>query len=86
MWIDYTYDLYRALPMPKVERAVLPPESVQALIEAAEQIQEKFKTDPELRDLYSVRYSQLLAEIAANVKEPEKDWRTGLEKETENKA
>jgi hypothetical protein len=57
--------------MSKPARALLPPESVQALIEAAEQIEEKFKTDPELEKLYHDRFSFLLDQIAKNVKEPQ---------------
>jgi hypothetical protein len=69
MWIDYTYDLYRVPPMAKIERATLPPETVQNLIDAAEKIEVKFEDHPELKELYSIRYSQLLDEIGLNVKE-----------------
>jgi hypothetical protein len=44
----------------KTEPKKLPPERVEALLTAAERIQDKFDSDPELKSLYGDAFIQLL--------------------------
>jgi hypothetical protein len=69
MWM--TFSTRRDQPVTKPEPKVLPPETVEALVKAAEEIQDKFDVDPTLKDLYYDPFSSLLDEIAKNVKAPE---------------
>ena len=68
-----TYGHQRAIPVPKPEPKVTPLDVVNAQVEAAEKVQDKFDVDPELKDLYYDGFSSLLDEIAKNVKVPEKE-------------
>jgi hypothetical protein len=43
-----------------IEPKKIPPERVEALLTAAERIQDKFDSDPELKSLYSDAFIQLL--------------------------
>jgi hypothetical protein len=71
MWLTFKE---RIIVPTNVERLkkVLPEKTVEALVEAAEKVQDKFDADPSLKDLYP-GYSSLLNEIAKNVKTPEAD-------------
>jgi uncharacterized protein with ParB-like and HNH nuclease domain len=68
MWMIYGHQ--RVFPVPKPEPKAMPSETVEALVEAAESVQDKFDADPELKDLYHDGFSSLLDEIAKNVKTP----------------
>jgi hypothetical protein len=48
------------MPGLKTEPKKLPPERVEALLQAAERIQDKFDSDPELKSLYGGAFIQLL--------------------------
>lgn len=49
--------------MIKFERKTLPMQTVTALVEAAEKIQDKFEQHPELKELYYDGYCRLLDTI-----------------------
>ena len=48
------------MPGLKTEPKKLPPERVEALLQAAERIQDKFDSDTELKSLYGDAFIQLL--------------------------
>jgi hypothetical protein len=52
---------------PVVSQKILPVETVSALVEAAEKIQDKFQADTKLQDLYYDGYNRLLDVIGDNV-------------------
>ena len=64
--------------MSKPEPKVIPLDIVNAQVEAAEKVQDKFDADPELKGLYYDGFSLLLDEIAKNVKTPEKESENGI--------
>ncbi len=68
-----TFSTKRDQPVPKIEPKVLPLDVVNAQVEAAEKVQDKFDVDPELKDLYYDSFSLLLDEIAKNTKIQEKE-------------
>jgi hypothetical protein len=71
MWMIYGHQ--RAIPVPKPEPKVTPLGIVNAQVEAAEKVQDKFDADPSLKDLYYDAFCSLLDEVGKNVKTPVSD-------------
>jgi hypothetical protein len=71
MWM--IYGIQRTPTMAKPEPKVLSSETVEALVEAAEKVQDKFDADPSLKDLYYDAFCSLLDEVGKNVKTPVSD-------------